>query len=184
MDNVTGILNRINAGEKSAVDELLSLVYQKLRAIAAAKLNAEDPNHSFQTADLVNEAYLRVMVRDHDYSWRDRGHFFSVAAEAMRRILVDHARRKLSAKRGGKATKLQLDESFVAEQDKTEEVLIVNEALVKLEEHDHRAAKLVKLRYFVGMKHCEAADAMEISRREADGLWVAAKAFLFRYINR
>ena len=182
--DVTGILDRINSGDQSAAGELLALVYQRLRSIAAAKLRGESPEHTFQTADLVNEACLRLLGKEKNHRWQDRGHFFAAAAEAMRCILVDHARRKQSQKRGAGVTHVQLDESFVAEPRKMDEILMVHEALEHLEHHDPRAARLVKLRYFVGMKHYEAAESMEIARREADGLWAVAKTYLYRWINR
>lgn len=183
MEEVTEILGRINAGDKMAADELLNIIYQQLRRLAAAKLNAENPNITLQVTELVSEAYLRLLGQGSPQTWHDRSHFFGAASEAMRRILVDHARRKQSLKRGGTAQRLQLDESFVADQNKSDEILAVHEALDELQKHDAEAAKLVKLRYFVGMRHSEVAQVMGISKRAADRLWLVARTWLYRRIG-
>lgn len=180
---VTEILGRISAGDTKATDELLTLIYQQLRRLAAAKLNNENPNITLQVTELVSEAYLRLLGHGSPQTWNDRGHFFGAASEAMRRILVDHARCKQSLKRGSNARRLQLDESFVADQNKSDEILAVHEALDELEQHDAEATKLVKLRYFVGMRHSEVAQVMGISKRAADRLWLIARTWLYRRIG-
>ena len=184
MKEVTQILSRVNAGDARAADELLTLIYRQLRRLAAARLNAENPNITLQVTELVSEAYLRLLGQDRPQTWHDRSHFFGAASEAMRRILVDHARRKQSLKRGGAVQKLQLNESFVADQNKSDEILAVHEALDELQAHDAEAAKLVKLRYFVGMRHAEVAQVMGISKRSADRLWLIARTWLYRRLDK
>ena len=183
MEEVTEILSRMNEGDGKAADELLTLIYRQLRRLAAARLNGENPNITLQVTELVSEAYLRLLGRGSAQTWHDRSHFFGAASEAMRRILVDHARQKQSLKRGGAAQRLQLDESFVADQNKLDEILAVHEAVDELQEHDAEAAKLVKLRYFVGMRHSEVAQVMGISKRAADRLWLIARTWLYRRLD-
>ena len=183
METVTEILSRINAGDTKAVDELLTLIYRQLRRLAAARLSQENPNVTLQVTDLVSEAYLRLLGKDSVQTWDDRSHFFGAASEAMRRILVDHARQKQSLKRGGNAQRLQLDDSFVADQNSSDEILAVHEALEELQKHDADAARIVKLRYFVGMRHTEVAQVMGISKRAADRLWLIARTWLYRRIG-
>lgn len=184
MSDVTRILSAIEQGDLQAADQLLPLVYAELREVAAKKLAQEAPGYTLQTTELVHEAYLRLVDTDEARRWKSRGHFFAAAAEAMRRILVDRARRKRSQKRGGDHQRVPFDDAnLVAAQD-TDEVLAVDEALAGLAAADAQAAQLVKLRYFAGLSIPEAAEALEISPRSADRLWVYARAWLRRAIER
>ncbi len=169
-------------GQPQAAAELLPLVYDELRRIAAYKMAHESPAHTLQPTALVHEAWLR-MTGDGNEHFDGRAHFFAVAAEAMRRILVESARRKQSLKRGGGAQREELDESLVVQSVPSEEMLAVDEALDLLAVEDNTAADLVKLRYFVGMTMEEAATALGLSRRTAERLWTYAKAWLRRKMS-
>ena len=164
------------------MDDLMRLVQVELRGLAEAQLKREKTGITLQATDLVNEAYLRL-VGGEPPNWQNRSHFFGAASEAMRRILVDHARRKHRLKRGGQAERFELSPAFLAVEQRSEELLAVHEALDELEAHDKQAAALVKLRYFVGMKHHEAAEAMGITKRVADRLWLVAKTWLFKTLK-
>lgn len=183
MKDVTRILNAIDQGDRQAAGELLPLVYDELRRIAAYKMAGESAGHTLQATALVHEAWLRMVSSD-EPSWRNRAHFFAAAAEAMRRILVDHARRRQSQKRGGGADHLELEESMVVLAVPPDELLAVHEALDRLTAQDPRAAELVKLRYFVGMTMDEAASALAMPKRSAEALWTFARAWLHREIRR
>lgn len=183
MSEVTRILNQIEAGDEPAIEILMAVVYRELHQMASARLRRENADITLQPTELVNEAYMRLVDEDGRGSWCGRQHFFGAASEAMRRILVDHARSKRSLKRGGGQLLFHLDEAFVADQNKATETLAVHDALNDLEEHDAQAAQLVKLRYFVGMQHQDAAEAMGISKRVADRLWSVAKIWLFRRLH-
>ncbi|HZL88899.1 MAG TPA: sigma-70 family RNA polymerase sigma factor [Pirellulaceae bacterium] len=183
MSDVTRILAQIDAGDPSAAEQLLPLVYDELRKLAAAKLVHEKPGQTLQATALVHEAYLRL-VEDEPQEWDSRRHFFAAAAEAMRRILVENARRKGSLKRGGEHQRLDLDEIEVAAPQRPGEVLAVDQALDRLAEQDPVAAQLVKLRYFSGFTIPQAAELLDISPRTADRLWVYARAWLYREIGR
>lgn len=184
MSDVTRILSAIEQGDPQAAEQLLPLVYEELRQVAAKKLAHEAPGYTLQTTELVHEAYLRLVDTEEARRWKSRGHFFAAAAEAMRRILVDRARRKHSQKRGGDRQRVPFDDvNLVAAQD-IDEVLAVDEALAGLAAADAQAAQLVKLRYFAGLSIPEAAEALEISPRSADRLWVYARAWLRRAIER
>jgi RNA polymerase sigma factor (TIGR02999 family) len=186
MPEVTRLLQAIERGESRATDELLPLVYEELRKLAAAKLAHEKPGQTLQATALVHEAYLRL-VGDAATSWDNRGHFFAAAAEAMRRILVEHARHKQTLKHGGGRQRVELGDKLpliAAPCVNVDELLAIDEALNDLEQHDAQAARLVKLRFFAGLSHQEAADALEISRRAADRLWILAKAWLYQRISR
>lgn len=163
-------------------EALLPLVYEELRRLAASRMVHEAPGHTLQPTALVNEAWLRLFGPN-QRSWANRAHFFGAAAEAMRRILVEHARRKRSQKRGGHAQPVQLDESALVLAAPPDELLAVHEALDKLAAQDPAAAELVKLRYFVGMTMEEAALAMGLAKRTAEGLWTYARAWLRREIR-
>lgn len=182
MNDVTRILNAIRAGELHGAEALLPLVYEELRRLAASRMVREAPGHTLQPTALVNEAWLRLFG-PHQRNWANRAHFFGAAAEAMRRILVEHARRKRSQKRGGNAQPVQLDESVLVLAAPPDELLAVHEALDRLAEQDPAAAELVKLRYFVGMTMEEAALAMGMAKRTAEGLWTYARAWLRREIR-
>src|SRR5437867_3126253 len=182
MNEVTRILNAIQDGDAKATSELLPLVYQELRKLAAHKMASEAPGHTLQATALVHEAWLRL-VSSNQQSWQNRAHFFGAAAEAMRRILVEHARRKQSLKRGGGTEPEQLDESALVLTAPADELLAVHEALDTLGREDPAAAELVKLRYFVGMTMEEAAAAMGLAPRTAERLWTYARVWLRREIR-
>jgi RNA polymerase sigma factor (TIGR02999 family) len=179
MTDVTRILESMRQGDPQAADRLLPLVYEELRRIAASKMAWEASGHTLQPTALVHEAWLRMMG-DGNERFDGRGHFFAVAAEAMRRILVESARRKRSLKRGGSAVREPLQEGHLVEHPPTDELLAVDEALDLLSVEDATAADLVKLRYFVGMTMDEAATAMGISLRTAERVWTFARAWLRR----
>jgi RNA polymerase sigma factor (TIGR02999 family) len=177
MSDVTRILDRVQQGEVKAAEELLPLVYDELRKLAAHKMANEAPGHTLQPTALVHEAWLRL-VGDQDRRYADRTHFFAAAAEAMRRILIDRARRKASPKHGGDLSREQLHESRIEIRAPAGELLAVHEALEQLAMEDALAALVVKLRYFVGMTMPEVAQALGIAPRTADRHWQFARAWL------
>lgn len=183
MSDVTHIFEAIRRGEPGAADALLPLVYDELRRIAAFKMAQEPAGHTLQPTALVHEAWLR-MVGDGNPRFEGRGHFFAIAAEAMRRILVDAARRKRSLKRGGAAEREELQESHIVQNVPSEELLAVHEALDLLAAEHPVAADLVKMRYFVGMTMEEAAAALGIPLRTAGRHWTFARAWLRWKIER
>jgi RNA polymerase sigma factor (TIGR02999 family) len=178
MSEVTRILSAIEEGDPHAADQLLPLVYDELRKLAAAKLAQEKPGQTLQATALVHEAYLRLVDVEQAQQWNSRGHFFAAAAEAMRRILVDQARRKGSRKRGGELERLPLEEVEIAAPQPAVDLLAVNDALEKFERVDKSAADLVKLRYYIGLTLPEAAEALAISSSTADRQWAYARAWL------
>ncbi len=179
MNDVTQFLSALGQGDSSAAEQLLPLVYDELRRLAACRLARETPGHTLQPTALVHEAYLRLVDVDCPQAWSSRGHFFGAAAEAMRRILVENARRKLAAKHGGRLNRVALSDEHALEAKEAEALLDLNEALVRLEAHDPQKADLVKLRYFAGLSETEAATALNISRATASRHWAYAKAWLF-----
>jgi RNA polymerase sigma factor (TIGR02999 family) len=184
MAAVTQLLDAAAAGDPAAAAELLPLVYDELRKLAAARLASEAPGQTLQPTALVHEAYLRLVGAGAGPDWNGRGHFFAAAAEAMRRILVEAARRRATAKRGGGRDRVALDHLPVpAGDDDPADLLALDEALAELEGHDPQAAALVKLRYYAGLSHQEAAGALGIGRRAADRLWAVARAWLFRRVS-
>ena len=183
MNDVTHILGRIEQGELQVAGQLLPLVYDELRRLAARKLALEKPGQTLQATALVHEAYLRLVDTDRAQGWNSRGHFFAAAAEAMRRILVDNARRKHSKKGGGERVRVDLDLAVAATDERNDELLDVDAALTGLAEADKQAAELVKLRYFAGLSIPEAAAALGISPRSADFLWAYARAWLLRALS-
>jgi RNA polymerase sigma factor (TIGR02999 family) len=183
MDDVTRILEDIERGDPRAAAQLLPLVYEELRKLAAQRLVRESPGQTLQATALVHEAYLRLVETDKARRWNSRGHFFAAAAEAMRRILVDHARRKRSKKRGGGRVRRDLDQLAAATSERHEEVLDIDAALAGLANADPQAAELVKLRYFVGLTIPEAAAVLGVSPRSADFLWAYARAWLLRSLG-
>ena len=183
MSDVTRILTAIERGDVQATDELLPIVYQELRRLAAQMLSRERPGQTFQATALVHEAYIRL-VGSQDKAWQGRRYFFAAAAEAMRRILVEAARRKQQIKRGGGRQRVELNESDIASAVPSERLLAVNEVLDRLAVEDARAAELVKLRYFVGMSASQAAAAMGVSARTASRLWTYARAWLHDAVRR
>jgi RNA polymerase sigma factor (TIGR02999 family) len=175
--DVTRILNAIERGDARATDELLPLVYEELRLLAAQKLSHEAPGQTLQATALVHEAYLRL-VGDEPRSWENRGHFFAAAAEAMRRILVDSARHKQSQKHGGGRERIGLDGHDVTDQASPEEIVALDDALVGLAAQDPQAAQIVKLRLFAGLSIDQAAQATGVSRATAYRQWTYARAWL------
>jgi RNA polymerase sigma factor (TIGR02999 family) len=183
MNDVTRILNALEQGQAQAAGELLPLVYDELRRIAGHKMAGESPGHTLQATALVHEAWLRL-VGPEDHAWQNRAHFFAAAAEAMRRILVEHARRKQSQKRGGGAEHAELNEAHVLLAAPPDELLAVHDALDQLTREDPQAAELVKLRYFVGMTMDQAASALNLPKRTAEGIWTYARVWLHREIRK
>jgi len=175
MNDVTQVLDRIRAGDPGAAEQLLPLVYNELRKLAAAKMTAESPGHSLDATALVHEAYLRLVGGQ---QFDSRGHFFAAAAEAMRRILVESARRKRCSKYGGDREREALELDDVAAPEATDELLAVDEALTGLAVAEPHVAELVKLRYFVGLTIPQAAAQLGISPRTADAWWAYAKAWI------
>jgi RNA polymerase sigma factor (TIGR02999 family) len=184
MSEVTRILSAIEQGDPSAAAQLLPLVYDELRQLAAQKLAQEKPGQTLQATALVHEAYLRLVDGEQAQPWNNRGHFFAAAAEAMRRILVEQARRRQADKRGGGRPRVDLPEDLAAPDALSDDLLALDEALDRLERHDPDAARLVKLRYFAGLSHQETAAALGISRGAADRLWALARAWLFRQLSK
>lgn len=176
-EQVTQILDAVRSGNLQAADKLLPLVYQELRTLAAQKMASEAPGQTLQPTALVHEAWLKLAGSNRQ-QWRGRSHFFGAAAEAMRRILIDKARRKASLKRGQDQPLEELHESRIELPVPLDEILAVHEALDALGAEDATAAEVVKLRYFVGMTIPEIAEALEISPRSADRHWVFARAWL------
>ena len=183
MSDVTRILSAIEQGDPHAAEQLLPLVYDEMRKLAAQKLAREKPGQTLQATALVHEAYLRLIGADAQPSWDNRGHFFAAAAEAMRRILIDRARQKATAKRGGELRRIDLDHASSVDDGREAELLALDEALIEFERHDPHAAALVKLRYFAGLSHQEAAEALGIGRRAADRLWALARAWLYQRLS-
>jgi len=183
MTDVTRILSAIDQGDPHAAEQLLPLVYEELRKLAAQKMAQEVAGQTLQATALVHEAYLRLVDADKVQHWNSRGHFYAAAAEAMRRILVEHARRKGSLKRGGGRQREELDEKNVVAPQAPGELLALDDALSQLAVTDAQAAELVKLRYFAGLTVKQAAESLGISPRAADFLWAFARAWLLRKIE-
>ncbi len=184
MSEVTHLLSALEQGDPHAASQLLPLVYDELRKLAAQKLAQEKPGQTLQATALVHEAYLRLVDADQAQSWDSRRHFFAAAAEAMRRILVEQARRKRSVKHGGQRTRIDLDEALVVGHEPREDLLELDEPLEQLAGVDPRAAELVKLRFFAGLTGAETAEVLGISPRAADMLWAYARAWLFEKLQR
>lgn len=183
MSDVTRILRAMEHGDSAAAEALLPLVYQELRKLAAAKLSHEQPGQTLQPTALVHEAYVRLVAGDAPQGWNGRGHFFAAAAEAMRRILVDKARRKQSQKHGGGWKRADLDVASVVSEDRSEALLALDEALTQLEERWPEKARLVKLRYFAGLTIPEAAHALKVSVATAERHWTFARAWLYAQLS-
>ena len=182
MSDVTRILDAIEQGDAKAADKLLPLVYEELRRLAAQKMSQEPPGQTLQPTALVHEAYLRL-VENEPQNWKSRGHFFAAAAEAMRRILIENARRKQRLKRGGQCQRINLYAEDLATEGRSDDLIALDEALTKLAEIDRTKADLVKLRYFAGLTLEQAAQALDISPSTAQRYWVYSKAWLFRKIQ-
>jgi RNA polymerase sigma factor (TIGR02999 family) len=179
MTEVTRILSAIQQGDPRAAEQLLPLVYDELRKLAAAKLSQEKPGQTLQATALVHEAYLRLVGANPEQPWDSRSHFFAAAAEAMRRILINHARDKARQKRGGNRQRVDLDNLAVADQASQDEVVALDEVLQRLEQHNPPCAELVKLRFFAGLSMEEAAAALQIAPRTAHRYWAFARAWLY-----
>ena len=182
MSDVTRILDRAQLGDPKAAEELLPLVYDELRRLAAHRMANEAAGHTLQPTALVHEAWLRL-VGDESKQWDGRAHFFAAAAEAMRRILIDRARRKHAARHGGDQQRVDIQEMDLVSPDNDDQLLAVNDALDKLSMEHKVEAELVKLRYFVGMTNDEAAEVLGISPRTAKYYWTHARAWLYREIG-
>jgi RNA polymerase sigma factor (TIGR02999 family) len=182
MSDVTRILNAIERGDVKATHELLPLVYEELRLLAAQKLSREPPGQTLQATALVHEAYIRL-VGDEPQSWNSRGHFFAAAAEAMRRILVENARRKKSTKRGGDRRRVDLEDWDIATKTSPDDLLALDEALSALDGEDPVTADLIKLRYFAGLSLEQVAGILEISQRTAARYWAYGRVWLLRRIT-
>ncbi|MBX7106421.1 MAG: sigma-70 family RNA polymerase sigma factor [Gemmataceae bacterium] len=178
MSDVTQLLEAASAGDRQAAAAILPLVYDELRKLAAARMATESPDQTLQPTALVHEAYLRLLGPEEDIRWENRGHFFAAAAEAMRRILVDNARRKAAARHGGKLNRLELDPDMADSREPREDLVALDEALDRLAGEDPVKAELVKLRYFAGLTLAEAATALGLSERTAGRHWAFARAWL------
>jgi RNA polymerase sigma factor (TIGR02999 family) len=179
MPDVTQILSRIEAGDPGATDQLFPLLYDELRRLAAHRLSYEKPGQTLASTALVHEAYLRLVDGQASQSWNSRGHFYAAAAEAMRRIVIDNARRKKRMKRGGNLPRVELDESCLISNGPSDDVLALNEALERLAVESPPQADLVKLRYFAGLTLEDAASSMNISLSTAKRYWTYSRAWLY-----
>jgi len=182
VSELTVILQRIDQGDPHAADELLPLVYEELRKLAAQKMARESPGQTLQATALVHEAWLRL-GGDQQPEWQNRAHFFAAAAEAMRRILIDNARRKTSLRHGGGAERVNLDGLEVAAGMDDDQLLALDEALDRLAEHDAEKAQLVKLRFFAHLTNAQAAKVLGVSEPTVKRYWSYARAWLFRELN-
>lgn len=183
MTEVTQILNQIEQGDPSAAEQLLPLVYDELRKLAAAKLVQEKPGQTLQATALVHDAYLRLVDTNKSQHWDSRGHFFAAAATAMRRILIDRARRKQRRIHGGGRRRLEFNPDLVEIPVQDDELLDLDEALTKFAEQDPVKSKLVELRYFAGLTRDQAAEVLGISPKTADRYWVYARAWIRREMD-
>ncbi len=184
MSDVTHILGRAEQGDPKAADELLALIYEDLRRLAARRMSHEAAGHTLQPTALVHEAWMRLVGSNGKVKFQNRAYFFAAAAEAMRRILIDRARRKRAARHGGDRQRVDIQELDLASPAEDDQLLAVNDALDKLAVEHKVEAELVKLRYFVGMTNEEAAEALGISERTAKYYWTHARAWLFNEIGR
>ena len=182
MSDVTRILSQIEQGDPRAVEALLPLVYDELRKLATAKLAQEKPGQTLQATALVHEAYLRL-AGNCEQQWNNRGHFFGAAAEAMRRILVESARRKQCLRHGGQFERQALDSLVLSSPETSDELLALSDALDRLAADNSQAAELVKLRFFAGLTNEQAAAALSVSPRKANQIWAYAKAWLLESLG-
>lgn len=182
MSDVTRLIQRAQSGDPTAADQLLPLVYQELRNLASSKMAREPAGQTLQPTALVHEAWLRVVGSDKPH-FDGRAHFFAAAAEAMRRILIDNARRKRALRHGGGQDRVNVDQIELAATAKDDELLAVHEALEKLTAEDRRMAELVKLKFFVGLTNCEAAEILGVSEPAVERWWAFARAWLYREIH-
>jgi RNA polymerase sigma factor (TIGR02999 family) len=183
MGDVTHILSAIENGDSSAAEQLLPLVYDELRQLAATRLAHEQPGQTLQATALVHEAYLRLVGTEQVQHWDSRRHFFAAVAEAMRRILLDRARGKRRLKRGGSWRRLRLDDIDLSVSEPPDDFIAVDEALQKLAQEDPLCAELVKLRFFAGLTLDDAAQTLSVSRRTADRYWAFARSWLYNELS-
>jgi RNA polymerase sigma factor (TIGR02999 family) len=184
MNDVTQLLNAIDQGDRHAPAQLLPLVYDELRRLAAQHLAQEKPGQTLQPTALVHEAYLRLVGADPEAHWDSRGHFFAAAAESMRRILIEEARLKQRLKRGGDRRRVDLDQVEAAVSAPDDDLLALDEALDQFAVEDPRKAELVKLRFYGGLSVEEAASCLDISRATADRHWAYARAWLYEFLSK
>ena len=182
MSDITLVLDAIHRGESQASEKLMPLVYQELRNLAAARMLQESAGHTLQPTALVHEAWLRL-VGDGRQNWKSRAYFFAAAAEAMRRILVEHARRKSRVKHGGGQQRLNIEDLEIVQAAPDDKILLVDEALAHLERSNPERARVVAMKFFGGMTNKEVADALGIGERSVDRHWVCAKAWLFQKLQ-
>lgn len=180
--DITELLAQWSGGNQTALDKLYPLVYEELRRIARSYMKREAMGHTLQTTALINEAYVR-MVDQKDVRWRNRSHFFAISAQMMRRILVDHARRYLYKKRGGGVRKISLDEAMIVAEERSEEVLMLDEALDNLARIDPRRCQVVEMRYFAGLNNQEIASILRISENTVMRDWNLARAWLYQRLG-
>jgi RNA polymerase sigma factor (TIGR02999 family) len=183
MPEITQILSRIEGGDPDAAEELLPLLYDELRRLAARRLSDEQAGQTLQATALVHEAYLRLLGGPSKQHWNSRGHFFAAAAEAMRRILVEKARRKSRLRHGGELRRVNFDSELLISEEADENLLALDEALGRLADEDPQAVEVVKLRYFAGLTIEETASALGISVRAVNRHWAFARAWLFRQLR-
>jgi RNA polymerase sigma-70 factor, ECF subfamily len=182
--NVTLLLHRLKEGHSEAGESLVALVYPELHRMAAARMRGERRGHTLQPTALVNEAYMRLVDQTR-VDWQDRAHFYAVAARTMRRVLVDYARQRIAGKRGSGQEKLNIDWIEIeATPEKVDEMLVIDEALTRLQEFDPQQASIIEMRYFAGMSVGETAVALRISARTVDREWALAKAWLARELSQ
>jgi RNA polymerase sigma factor (TIGR02999 family) len=180
---ITGILEAINQGNAEARKDLFAVVYDELRRMARFKMARETPGHTLQPTALVHEVYIRLMSTEEN-RWESRAHFFSAAAEAMRRILIEHVRKKMAQKRNRNQRKIDLDETMLAQEPRLDELFTLDAALTRLEQQDQQMSDVVKLRFYVGLTVQETAEALGTSPRSVDRLWAAARAWIVRELRK
>lgn len=184
MSDVTQLLNAIEADGSKAADQLLPLVYDELRKLAATKMAQEKPGQTLQATALVHEAWLRLVGSEEQKAWNSRGHFFGAAAEAMRRILVDRARQKARIRHGGELERVDLEHVTIATEDSNDTVLAIHEALEKLALESTQKAEIVKLRYFIGLEHAEIAQVPGVSEPTVRRHWAYARSWLYAELKK
>lgn len=183
MNEVTQLLNAAERGEATAAEELLPLVYEELRKLAAAKMAHERPGQTLQPTALVHEAWMRL-VGEPDQSWQNRRHFFSAAAEAMRRILIERARRRMRQKHGGSLRRVNLEDIDLAATTDDQSLVLVNESLERFQQVDPVGAELIRLRFFAGLTNVAAAELLDLPERSAKRVWAYARAWLYEDIRK
>jgi RNA polymerase sigma factor (TIGR02999 family) len=182
MSEITLVLQAVGRGEQQASESLLPLVYDELRRLAAVRMTQEMPGQTLQATALVHEAWLRLVEND-SRTWANRAHFYGAAAEAMRRILIERARRKARLRHGGGQRRMEIDELQLAQSTPDDRILLINEGLARLEVEHPERAKIVLLRYFGGLTNKQVAETLGLGERTVDRHWVCAKAWLFRYVS-